>query len=268
MNSKAPHLLNLPREIRNIIYGYLHHVVYLQAVFLPAARLRLDNAPYVDVLCTHSTLRAEYQDADCFRMLSATFTSERFNDLVEFPHNSPDQQRASTKALAKVKHLNLVLRDFFARQNESWLNVYRNSLFRHLHTVQSLRLTIVSTIQGLYANDFDYRMQEPFKKVRKWYELPLQQYLVDLPILRHGNGFRVGATEVYMVNGNPFLDHKIVWIQLYDYGSCLNYKQPCALQECYGPVAECRGVEDDLTDDVLRLHIVDASKVWEWEEHI
>jgi hypothetical protein len=68
MASTKPHLLTIPREIRDEIYGYLHHQtktcwawreMQSQPDCWDTAVLMIHNALLLDVLLTHSRLRDE-----------------------------------------------------------------------------------------------------------------------------------------------------------------------------------------------------------------
>jgi hypothetical protein len=76
MAANPPHLLTLPREIRNDIYSYLHKevVVHNAGTSYPSildVQVRLENVPYMSVLLINSQIYQEYREADCFRNLSA-----------------------------------------------------------------------------------------------------------------------------------------------------------------------------------------------------
>jgi hypothetical protein len=79
MTTAKPHLLTIPREIRNEIYSYLHQRITFQDHILMKladgrsldATLCFENAPLISVLLTHSRLYDEYKESDCFRIPSA-----------------------------------------------------------------------------------------------------------------------------------------------------------------------------------------------------
>jgi hypothetical protein len=85
----APHLLTLPRELRDQIYSYLSSDEpgwRLTKLFSPEpVRFRFHNAPNLNVLHTHPRLRNEYFEAGWTRELSVTFrlgvSSGPFTDL-------------------------------------------------------------------------------------------------------------------------------------------------------------------------------------------
>jgi hypothetical protein len=74
MATNPPHLLTLPREIRNQIYSYLHKEVEVDNERRPSildVHVRLENAPYAALLLTNSQLYHEYREADSSWNLAA-----------------------------------------------------------------------------------------------------------------------------------------------------------------------------------------------------
>lgn len=70
-----PHLLTLPREVRNLIYENLTRTLELRGIKKIGDSLTmvfLTNAPYVNLLLTHSRLHDEYKESDAFQKLSVT----------------------------------------------------------------------------------------------------------------------------------------------------------------------------------------------------
>ena len=113
MTSAKPHLLTIPREIRNEIYSYLHQRITFQdrlyrkltdgrnldAVFC------FENAPLINVLLTHSRLYDEYKESDCFRIPSAVLNAY-YNDRLR-GHASCSMRNVPT--LARMQHITLLV---------------------------------------------------------------------------------------------------------------------------------------------------------------
>jgi hypothetical protein len=86
----TPHLLTLPRELRDQIYSYLSDDDpgwRLTGLFSPKpVQFRFHNAPNLSVLHTHPRLRTEFFEADWTKELSVTFRlgvpSGLFNNLT------------------------------------------------------------------------------------------------------------------------------------------------------------------------------------------
>lgn len=75
--SSRPCFLTLPREVRNLIFGYLNREVELRGIDKIGDKptiVTLGNAPYVNVLLTHSRLHGEYKESSGLSQLSATLT--------------------------------------------------------------------------------------------------------------------------------------------------------------------------------------------------
>jgi hypothetical protein len=112
MASITPHLLSLPREIRDEIYSYLHHELELESPLYTAGvneyivtKIRILNAPFLGVLLAHSRLRDEYQKADCFLHLTATFQAN-YNPTPLGPRSTNARTRA---ALSNTKHVTITM---------------------------------------------------------------------------------------------------------------------------------------------------------------
>jgi hypothetical protein len=95
----APHLLNLPREIRNNIYRYLHHPVEADCLVdevvvdgllwkdegvpgILEIQVTVEQAPIVDVMLVHSRIYEEYRESLMFKNYSATFKIAHMPNLV------------------------------------------------------------------------------------------------------------------------------------------------------------------------------------------
>lgn len=109
MAANPPHLLTLPREIRNQIYSYLHKEVVVHTRREPSVsvvQLRLENMPYMSVLLINSQIYYEYREADCVRNLAA-----RIDLSFDFQYwtQSPFMVRQpKVSALSFVRHVTIV----------------------------------------------------------------------------------------------------------------------------------------------------------------
>jgi hypothetical protein len=114
MTSAKPHLLTIPREIRNEIYSYLHQRIKFQDEILMQyaegstrdAHLCLENAPLINVLLTHSRLYDEYKESDCFRIPSAVlnvFYNDHIRDFLSY------SMRNVLTTLARMQHITLLV---------------------------------------------------------------------------------------------------------------------------------------------------------------
>jgi hypothetical protein len=96
---EAPHLLTLPREIRDSIYSHLRHEVVLRCQY---ESLQLQNAPIVAVLLTHSQLYHEYKETDYYKNLSCKLCWQK-----DFPYGRITAIKADSRALSQINHLEL-----------------------------------------------------------------------------------------------------------------------------------------------------------------
>jgi hypothetical protein len=101
-------LLTIPREIRDIIYSYLHHPVQVCSYqSLRTANLKLRNAPLVAVLQTHPQVYKEYQAADCFKNLSCVLTYRQVPALASFAEIIRTTSPADSKSFSNISHVEL-----------------------------------------------------------------------------------------------------------------------------------------------------------------
>jgi hypothetical protein len=99
---EKPHLLTLPREIRDMIYAHLHHKISLRVQNeYGVENMVIEKAPVAAVLSTHPQLYHEYKDADCFKNLSGVlYMTESFAPRRE-------ARLADSIVLSQIRHLDL-----------------------------------------------------------------------------------------------------------------------------------------------------------------
>jgi hypothetical protein len=112
MSSSPPHLLTLPREVRDIIYHYLTQDIDLDWGYkiLPfplgghyAVKLRLRNAPLPNVLLSCTRIYDEYSQASCFRKPSVTINVGKHHSLT-LRESEPTNQKRAFEVLRRVQH--------------------------------------------------------------------------------------------------------------------------------------------------------------------
>jgi hypothetical protein len=83
----TPSLLDLPRELRDILYGYLHQEIETEWPWSTytgcPGKLTFKNAPLPSLLFVHSQLHAEYLEADCFRKPCTILDLCEINDIFD-----------------------------------------------------------------------------------------------------------------------------------------------------------------------------------------
>ena len=100
------HLLTIPREIRDIIYSYLHHPAQVCSYQNGrTATLKLRNAPIAAVLQTHTQIHKEYQTAECFKDLSCVLTYRP--GCADYANLHRTTSTADSKAFSHISHVEL-----------------------------------------------------------------------------------------------------------------------------------------------------------------
>ena len=136
----GPHLLTLPREIRDNIYEYLHRTIRPGSLNISSTQtlhLVLKNAPYPAVLRVHSLLYQEYLEADCIRNLEAEITF-RYDFL---PSHFEDEQWAIA-ALPPVHHITISI----WQPDSQLLDSLECYLKPRLPTLRSVRLALSESL--------------------------------------------------------------------------------------------------------------------------
>jgi hypothetical protein len=117
MSSPAPHLLGLPREIRDIIYGYLYHDIELDWGYsitpFPAdahyfQKVRFENLPLPNVHLSCSRLHEEYRQAKHLQTPSLTIFTTASGILPTQPTNPTNHVRV-VEILRNIRHVDFVL---------------------------------------------------------------------------------------------------------------------------------------------------------------
>ncbi|CAO2651412.1 Nn.00g039820.m01.CDS01 [Neocucurbitaria sp. VM-36] len=120
--SMAPHLLTIPREIRDIIYSHLArplsmHWTYSDSriyMWMPrTVRFRVEHAPRLSVLLTHTRLYEEYLDFAFHKNLSATIhvgdplSWFKSRHPVRLGFDSGPKPQVPHEVLANLRHLTI-----------------------------------------------------------------------------------------------------------------------------------------------------------------
>jgi len=99
MSLPAAHLLMLPRELRDQIYEYLGRDLcvvwgrgfagWKEGQLSSTVEVQVDNAPFINVLLTHSRLKEEYMQSPVFKRLSLTL---RMRAKERMPRKTKDER--------------------------------------------------------------------------------------------------------------------------------------------------------------------------------
>ena len=144
MAANPPHLLSLPREIRNQIYSYLHKEMKVhnerESTRFNVHEVRLENAPYTSVLLVNSKIYHKYREAACFRELAAVVnigTSVWKDSAVSVKELDPS-------ALSLVRHVTIVDKLFYQKKLER-IEKYIRARMPILRTVRHLSVAGLPT---------------------------------------------------------------------------------------------------------------------------
>lgn len=138
LTNDAPHLLTLPREIRDQIYSYLYREVAFKERELKAgciAQLRVENMPYPALSQVNSQLHHEYGEKDHSRQgVTAHLIIRSRSHSNDPPSPIPTDEAA---AMPHIHHLTIST----SRLSLSMLNFFHFFLqhnMPHLHTIRLL----------------------------------------------------------------------------------------------------------------------------------
>jgi hypothetical protein len=115
------HLLTLPREIRNEIYGYLTKEIKFDWVWEHEfdsdgpymATVLIEDVPICAILLTHSRLCEEYLEARCFKELHATIDANlSIGHHPGFIEETLAKQQDKTTVFARIKHASVFITAF------------------------------------------------------------------------------------------------------------------------------------------------------------
>jgi hypothetical protein len=156
-----PHLLTIPREIRNIIYGYLTHDVVHEFLWqecpkssVRASAIHFEQAPILSVLLTHSQISEEYCESKCFWNLRASvnYTLSHYvswegggNTLAR-----PDQETVK-QALSHLHEFAIFVEALPIESPCVWddAQLLSDILIQHMLQLTTIRLAHYSTLEEL-----------------------------------------------------------------------------------------------------------------------
>ncbi|KAH7076243.1 hypothetical protein FB567DRAFT_553194 [Paraphoma chrysanthemicola] len=200
MSTTSP-FLALPREIRDMIYCFLHQEVTLKGSLeiglkeRPSrATVRLDNAPLVSVLRTHPQIAAEYREAKFFRSLSATLVTSYYHSFKALAPDSKALAKVNHRALARVRNFTVLIWNSHAQYVAS----VGPALARELTTINkdlcSLRF-IVRALCGYFPySEIDRYITKTPKALKPIPDVEFPPTLEGLHLTSRGEGFRLGST--------------------------------------------------------------------------
>jgi hypothetical protein len=199
-----PHLLTLPREIRNEIYSYLTKEVQFRWVWQQAtgwdggciATVLVENMPFCAVLLTHSRLCEEYLEARCFKKLHATIDANfSISHHPECTEETLAKQQDQTAVFARIKHARVFINAFESRDVDT-LSGLGCALADLVPDLTSLKLAVAGLV---FPNDGDHNHKlwqniEPLPVSSRPELFPNWSNKVtfaNLPLVQRGEGYRL-----------------------------------------------------------------------------
>jgi hypothetical protein len=283
MASTTPHLLTLPREVRDEIYSYLHHTLEMEVKlsvaeqeygFYEPAAVHLENAPYLAVLCTHSRMYEEYNES-CFKNLSMCIQSRWDGERLDMTHNDEYYEYEFLQALAHTRHLQIDLSGFEKSDVEGFIIWCHQNLFGSLKAIRSLRVTRSVGSKDVHECCLKKLLRKPLRSIEKLHRLELLSpppKLAGLPLTRHGDGLRIGAFWTNWVMNDSTWDHSIEHVEVCHYGRSMRnkavwriheYDEPSGFEFEYGAWRLEKYSEEERKVILDRAH-----KMYEWEERL
>jgi hypothetical protein len=222
MESGAPHLITIPRELRDIVYENLTRKIGLHwdwvhgmdivadtdGLIPPGVRVHLLNYPLPAVSRAYSRMRDEYRDASCFRELEAWMkpyiymcrTAHSFK-----PHSSLAQ--LNDDSVARVRHATLLLDiEYWFSQGgaEDWsllLDFLRVVAAKMPH-LGALRVAVKTGLSEDTTTFPDHEMNDKLAPAanRLGSSAPeilpfMPGFLGGMPLLQRGEGYQVGYSR-------------------------------------------------------------------------
>jgi hypothetical protein len=170
-----PHILTIPREIRDLIYSYLHHPVSVGwKVDRPevcCAMIEVQKAPFPNVLLTCSRFKEEYLESSVYADLDAVIrTVYESDDDYELTYGSShggypgiDCQMIEgghpsklTSLFGRIKHVSLLVNDLRWRSDLGRVQ-FRSTLSMLCPSLMSAKICIYEEGDADMDNNFSLR---------------------------------------------------------------------------------------------------------------
>ena len=191
MASTTPHLLTLPREIRDNIYKHLHHRLDLRSIDklgTVQVIVTLENAPCVDIMLVHSQMRDEYLQSDSFKNLSASILGLRVSESGIRWSASDAHANKDNMALLRVKNVTLrnALCSYDTKSPLEPIDVLLDKGLA-LHTIRMVQSRFIARhSEESLPKPINYGNLDPLSR--------LPQTLAGLSLRQHARGCKLLAT--------------------------------------------------------------------------
>ena len=259
MASTTPHLLTLPREIRDNIYKHLRHRLDLRSIDklgTVQVIVTLENAPCVDIMLVHSQMRDEYLQSDSFKNLSASILGLRVSESGIRWSVSDARANKDNMALLRVKNVTLrnALCSYDTKSPLEPIDVLLDKSLA-LHTIRMVQSRFI-------ARHSEESLPKPINYGNLDSSSRLPQTLAGLSLRQHARGCRLDTIiddELY--RSKPY---KIFQVKTYVFTSRLRVDAWTADEAIY--YAAPRWIWDQLSEerrDRVRRRTV---KMIDWAE--
>ncbi|UPX21309.1 uncharacterized protein EKO05_0011498 [Ascochyta rabiei] len=261
-------LLNIPREVRDHIYSYLHRELELRTVERlgdTQVIFGLTNAPYPSVLRTHSRIHDEYKASHPFKHLSASATNiDHFSDLWKWHTDSKSTQQDNA-ALARLKHV--ILRFTHLPSPAAQSNNAVTAI------IDALALTAPS-LQSIMIGEFRSLQKYSDATLPKDLNYPAADKLISLPPQLQGLRLvqRVDCRWYHSFCAAPTPDsvtHSLFQVRMHTYsltGVCRYRWTPGELESCRTPPGYPRLLRRVVREYKARMVEQKPKRILGWRE--
>jgi hypothetical protein len=135
-----PHLLTIPREIRDNIYKYLHRELRICTALLESDHdppiVSIMNAPYLSVLLVHSRLYEEYKECASFRSSTAEIRIKPYSN--HYGLTNTNLSRQDQAALARMSCATICFDDWW--KTDDHFSEHIEKTYMYLPQLRALRV--------------------------------------------------------------------------------------------------------------------------------
>jgi len=167
MSSPSPHLLTLPREIRDLIFSYLVKDIDLDWGYMifafpigghNAVHVRYHDAPLLNVLLSCTQVYDEYSQGSCFKKPAASINVGK-HSMQHLLENEPTNQARAMSVLRRTRHIDFHIDSAdLSGSNVMWTTI--DQLSRAVSVVAPNLETISVVTRPLNSQSSSYQFQE------------------------------------------------------------------------------------------------------------